>query len=69
MGVRILQDKDDNYQCMYCSVSMCVFGPIFYEDEDISEFCKWLEVDPRGLSSKALEDKVDEWRKTKEKEV
>jgi hypothetical protein len=31
MAVRILKDPIDNYSCMYCSVTMWAFGPIFYK--------------------------------------
>jgi len=66
MGVRILEDKDDGYKCLYCSVTMWAFGPIFYENEDVDEFLEWLKIDPRKFKDKDLENKVYEWRKTLE---
>lgn len=65
MGVHILENSEDSYKCMYCSTSMWAFGPIFYEDEDIEEFLKWLVIDPRTLSDNELESKVSEWRRIK----
>lgn len=66
MGVKILEDKDDGYKCLYCSTTMIAFGNIFYEDEDVEEFLTWLKVDARTLTAKELENKIYEWRKTME---
>lgn len=67
MGVRILENKEDGYKCLYCSVTMWAFGPIFYKDEDPQEFLEWLgRIDPRSLTDKELENKVYDWRKTLE---
>lgn len=64
MGVRILNDKD-GYKCLYCSTTMVAFGNIFYEDEDVEEFLKWLKEDARHFTHQELENKIYEWRKTK----
>ena len=70
MGVHILVNKEDGYQCLYCSVTMWAFGPIFYENEDAEEFLDWLKpVDPRSLTDKELENKVYEWRKIINNEI
>ena len=66
MGVKILTDKDEGISCLYCSTSGWAFGPIFYEDEDPQDFLDWLKEDPRHFTDKVLENKVYEWRKTKE---
>ena len=66
MGVRILEDKDDGYKCLYCSTTMVAFGNIFYSYEDVEEFLEWLKVDARKFTDKELENKIYEWRKERE---
>ena len=60
MAVRIIDDGD--YQAMYCSTTMESFGPVFYADENVTDFLNWLCIDPRLLNQKGLSEKVDEWR-------
>jgi hypothetical protein len=61
MSAKILTDKD-GYACLYCSTTEVAFGPIFYPDEDVESFLKWLVEDPRHLTHEALSQKVSEWR-------
>jgi len=66
MGVRVLRDKDGD-SCLYCSVTMWAFGPIFYENEEPDDFLDWLKpTDARSLTDKELENKVYDWRREKE---
>ncbi len=62
MGVRIIEDKESGYKCMYDSVTMWAFGGIFYEDEDIENFLNWLPQDARKYQDYDLRSKIHEWR-------
>lgn len=62
MSVRILEDSETGYKCMYCSTSMWVFGSIFRKNEDVEDFIDWLKVDPRSISDRILEKKINLWR-------
>ncbi len=64
MGVRVLEDKE-GLKCLYCSVVMVAFGPIFYENEEPDDFLEWVKKDVRLFSDKELENAVYEWRREK----
>jgi len=68
MGVRILESTD-GYKCLYDSVTMTAFGPIFYEKHDVLDFLEWLTVDARTLTSEQLADKQVEYDEFQEEEV
>jgi hypothetical protein len=65
MGVRILEDKEQGYKCLYCSTTMWAFGGLFYEDENIEEFLEWLPKDARIYKDNELEAKISDWRNIK----
>jgi hypothetical protein len=62
MGVRILQDKDSDKCCLYCSTSGWAFGPIFYSGDEAVKFLDWFPGDPRSLSDQELINKVSEFK-------
>ena len=67
MGVRILQNKEDDHCCFYCSTAMWAFGPIMYSYEEAEEFQDWLKpTDPRTLKDSALESKYYDFRKERD---
>jgi hypothetical protein len=71
MAVKILTDPDKGYQCLYCSTTMQVFGPIFYlnDEEDAQDFLDWLApLDARCLSLSELDQKRYDWLRAKESE-
>ena len=69
MGVHILHNREDDYCCFYCSVTMWAFGPIMYSLEEAEEFFEWLKpTDPRMLKDKELESKYYDFRKEKDEE-
>ncbi len=69
MGVRILHDKEDDYCCLYCSVTMQVFGPIMYSLDEAEEFLEYLgKRDARRFTDKELEAKYYEFRQVRDKE-
>lgn len=53
---------EGRYTCLYDSVTMTAFGPIFYDDENVEAFLKWLPKDARVYSDKDLADAVYAWR-------
>lgn len=53
---------EGRYTCLYDSVTMTAFGPIFYEGEDVEAFLRWLPKDARVYSDRELEDAVYSWR-------
>lgn len=57
MGVRILGGEDG--ACLYDSVTMWAFGPIFEDHEQAESFLQWLPagIDARTYSDKDLEAK------------
>lgn len=70
MGLKILEDKDQEMAVLYCSVSMFTFGPVFHPseiflDEDGSglsageialDFAAWLPKDARKYPLDELSD-------------
>lgn len=62
MGVRILNDNEQGYSCLYCSTTMQAFGGIFYEDENPEDFLNWLSEDARKYTDADLREKLHEWR-------
>lgn len=70
MGLRILVDKDESMAVLYCSTSMCTFGPVFHESEyfldefglkltarEIAQaFIDWLPEDARRYPLVELSD-------------
>jgi hypothetical protein len=50
MGVRILNDRDQDLACLFCSTSDVAFGPVFYDGEhgdaeDRAEaFLRWIQT-------------------------
>ncbi len=71
MGVRILVGnldgtKDIDGACLYDSVTMTAFGPIFDDEEEVEAFLQAYErtcaADLRVLSSGELEEVVSKWR-------
>jgi len=61
MSVRIIEGTD-GYKCLYNSVTMTAFGPIFYDEDDVEDFLEWVKVDPRTCSPEALDKIVHQWR-------
>lgn len=65
MGVRII--SNGSCAVLYCSTSDWAFGPIFYEDEDITaeeraeKFLEWLPQDARLYDDHDLQFKYTEW--------
>ena len=68
MSVRIIEGTD-GYKCLYDSVTMTAFGPIFYDEDDIDDFLEWVKVDPRKCSQEALDNIVHEWREYVEEQA
>lgn len=72
MGVRVL--ADESFACMYDSVSMVAFGPVFHGEElfgspaaAVEDFIQWFYLrhpggDPRNLSQRELVDARSRWR-------
>jgi len=69
MGVHILEDQTDNHKALYCSTTMQAFGPIFYEDDDVSDFLEWLPLDARTYTDGDLNNKYYDWKRELEDEV
>lgn len=65
MSVQILEGEC-GYKVMYCSTTMWAFGSIFYHEEDVDSFLKWLRDDPRSLTDSDLSQKIEEWRSSEE---
>ena len=64
MGVHILQNKEDDHCCFYCSTTEWAFGPVMRSYEEAEEFENWLKpTDPRKLKDSELESKNDDFRK------
>ncbi len=63
MAVRIITNREDNYQVMYWSTTMTAFGPVHSEtDFDLYDFIQWLRpIDPRTFSQHALDVRYCEW--------
>lgn len=59
MGVRILGADNGDGACLYDSVTMWAFGPIFEDADQAKAFLDWLppSVDARMFSDKELEQK------------
>ena len=71
MAVKILTDTDKGYQCLYCSTTMQVFGPIFYLDdnEDAQDFLDWLApISALSLTPAELDQKRYDWLQQRESE-
>lgn len=66
MGVRILQGDDYDGACLYCSVSMWAFGPIFENHDQAQEFLDWLSTDPRSLNDSELRHRYHMFLKREE---
>ena len=69
MGVRILEDRDAEYCCLYCSTSMWAFGPVMYSYEEAEQFLEWLGEDPRHLTERELESKYYDFRVFRDKKM
>jgi hypothetical protein len=56
MGCRILEDREDGFACMYDSVTMTAFGPVFDDGQQLENFMAWLgpDTDPRKLDDNEL---------------
>ena len=64
MAVRILHNEEDDYCCLYCSVSMWAFGPIMYSLDEAEEFLEYLgKKDARLFTDKELESKYYDFRR------
>jgi hypothetical protein len=64
MGVRILYTTTGDMACMYDSVSMTAFGPVFSgldADDQATHFLDWLSTDPRMLTPVELEAEHKTW--------
>ena len=68
MGVRVLFNEEENIACLYDSVTMWAFGPVFCSGNDeipanerIATFANWLSDDPRTYGDQALETKYAEY--------
>lgn len=60
MGCRVLDAGGDG-ACLYDSVSMTAFGPVF-ESGDLAEgFLQWVNEDPRVMPAEQLSYKYIEW--------
>jgi hypothetical protein len=67
MGVRVIGDYQRSV--MYCSTTEWAFGPVFTDsddgmhdaDERIHSFLRYVKVDPRSLTDRALELAYSEW--------
>lgn len=70
MGVRILEGGggrgDNNGACLYCSVTMWAFGPIFEDHDQAQEFLDWLGTDPRGYNDVELRHRYHMFLERKE---
>jgi hypothetical protein len=81
MGVRIINDPSDrnDYACLYDSVSMTAFGPVFDDAEEADDFLEWYDkngprskvnntevLDLRIPSDSELETLVKEFRDARE---
>ena len=70
MGLKILEDKDQQMAVLYCSVTMVTFGPVIHPsgcflDEDgcemsaadiADDFIEWLPIDARKYPLDELSD-------------
>lgn len=67
MGVRVLHDRKLGYAALYCSTTDWAFGPVFYEDEEVTAadqaevFNDWLPQDARRYTDSELSAKYGEW--------
>jgi len=67
MGVRILSDIDTG-ACMYDSVTMKAFGPVFADEDDVGAFLKLMfpgNADPRLLTDSELDAKHVEYHENR----
>lgn len=70
MGVRVLADRGGDEACMYCSVTMWAFGPVFGRVSDLDaeeaceEFIRWhfeKHGDPRRATDTELIERMAEF--------
>lgn len=61
MGVRVIGGGDG--ACIYDSVTMWAFGPIFEDAEQAEEFLQWLprQPDPRLYTDRELSGKYSDF--------
>ena len=78
MGLKILEDKDQQMAVLYCSTTDLAFGPVFYESEYLRDefglklsageiaqaFIDWLPIDARKYPlDYSLDELSDLWVK------
>jgi len=68
MGCRIIEEPA-GFACMYDSVTMTAFGPVFDGGQELENFLAWLgdDVDPRKLAADELAELHAEFLDEEEK--
>jgi len=54
MGCRLIEDRELELVCMYCSTTMRAFGPVFDSVEAAEDFIDFMPDDPRGYPADML---------------
>jgi hypothetical protein len=72
LGVRILEGSEiGDGVCLYCSVTMWAFGPIFEDRDEAQQFLDWGfpegSRDPRDLSDGEMRLKWEDFCELKQK--
>jgi hypothetical protein len=57
MGVRIIEGRGDYECCLYDSVTMVAFGPVFRDSEQAEDFLATLTRDARAYTIDQLMEK------------
>ena len=63
MSIAVLADPDDNQSCLYDTVSMTAFGPVFegsQVDDGANEFLAWYQTHSTWPDLRTLND--EQWR-------
>lgn len=70
MGLKILTDTEQGYQCLYDSVTMTAFGCVHSNLEfDLEDFTEWLPKDARSYEQKELADLYWKWHEERGREI
>lgn len=61
MSVRLVAQEPEAATCLYDSVTMVAFGPVFDTVEKAEDFLGWLGTDPRRLTTVRLAAFYSQW--------
>jgi hypothetical protein len=62
-SIKVIEDEETGYRCLYNSQTMIAYGDIFYNEEDISDFLEWLQDEhPYNMTRYELSSMITIWR-------